>query len=181
MREAALDRLADWFQKWRTPLRRYLSARRAVLPADIEDVAQEVFLRMLRYDRSEFVEHPQAYLFKIAANVAAEWSIRSNRSQPHESGWLADIVAESSPESEIDGEIADEELSRALQRLQPRAREVIRLHYADGLTHEAIAERLKVTRRMVKRDLIQAYATLRVSLSRDAFEACCEHRKQADE
>lgn len=50
-------------------------------PADFDDVAQEVFLRLLRYDAAQIVEHPQAYLFKMASNVAAEWSIRSsNRS-----------------------------------------------------------------------------------------------------
>ncbi len=48
----------------------------AVSGADVNDVAQEVFLRLLRYDRAELIEYPQAYLFKMAANVANEWAIR---------------------------------------------------------------------------------------------------------
>jgi DNA-binding CsgD family transcriptional regulator len=38
---------------------------------------------------------------------------------------------------------------------------VLRLHFGDGLTRAAIATRLKISPRMVKRDLIQAYAALR--------------------
>ncbi len=39
---------------------------------DLDDIAQEVFLRLLRYERTEQAEHPQAYLFTIASNVAAD-------------------------------------------------------------------------------------------------------------
>jgi hypothetical protein len=30
----------------------------------------------MRYDRAELIERPQAYLYKMASNVAAEWAIR---------------------------------------------------------------------------------------------------------
>ena len=50
----------------------------------MDDAAQEVFLRLLRYDRGELVENPQAYLFKVATNVAAEWSIRARRERERE-------------------------------------------------------------------------------------------------
>ncbi len=54
-----------------------LVGRGAVRVADLDDVAQEVFLRLLRYETAEVVQHPQAYIFKMAANVTAEWAIRS--------------------------------------------------------------------------------------------------------
>ena len=164
MAQTALDRFTGWFRYWRLPLRRFLSERRAIAAADIEDVAQEVFLRVLRYGRSEFVENPQAYLFRIATNVAAEWSMRSSRRLPHDSNWLSDLAAESSLESEIDLDIEDDELARAVQGLTPRAREIIRLHYSDGLTHKVISERLNISHRIVKRDLIGAYTALRKAL-----------------
>jgi RNA polymerase sigma factor (sigma-70 family) len=166
----ATDRLTDWFREWQGPLRRFLAARRAVVAADIDDIAQEVFLRMLRYGRSALVKNPQAYLFKIAANVAAEWSMQPGRRQPHDSNWLELLASVSGSESEGAFDISDEQLDNALGALPVRAREVIRLHYAEGLTHEAIAGRLDVSRRIVKRDLIRAYALMRLSLHEDSLE-----------
>ncbi len=172
------DRIVRWFREWQGPIRRYLLLRRAVSPADIDDVAQEVFLRMLRYDRQELVAHPQAYLFKMAANVAAEWSIRAARRQPHTSAWLTDLAAESSPESDVQRDSEEAALRRALEALPPRAKEVMLLHFSEGLTYEAIAERLNVTRRVVKREVIRAYAMLRGSLYGEGVEAGQVRRKQ---
>ncbi len=91
-------RLTEWFRLWRVPLRKFLIGHGAVSSADVNDVAQEVFLRLLRYDRAELVEYPQAYLFKMAANVANEWAIRARSRRPHESKWLTGLLAEDSPE-----------------------------------------------------------------------------------
>lgn len=167
MNRISQDRLTDWFRQWRNPLRRFLSLRRSNSSADLDDIAQEVFLRMLRYDRSELVANPQAYLFKIAANVSAEWSTRANRRQPHSEEWLAALVDDGDPQSDCEREAQEHDLKRAIEALPPRAREILRLHYGEGLTHEIIAKRLGVTRRIVKRDLISAYADLRDSLASD--------------
>src|ERR1700758_4106646 len=123
----AKTRLADWFRQWGTPLRKFLKAKRVVPASDLDDVAQEVFLRLMRYERTELIEHPQAYLYKMASNVAAEWAIRGRYVRPHESKWLAGLSAEDRPEDEaIQGEI-QEEVERALLTLTPRQREVLRL------------------------------------------------------
>jgi DNA-directed RNA polymerase specialized sigma24 family protein len=63
--------MVDWFRQWRLPLRKFLLGRVGVPAADIDDVAQEVFLRLVRYERAELIEQPQAYLFRMATNVAA--------------------------------------------------------------------------------------------------------------
>lgn len=159
-------RLSDWFREWRTPLRRFLVLR-AVPASDVDDVAQEVFLRLMRYERSELIEHPQAYLFKMASNVAAERSMRAWRRQPHDAKWLADLRADSDrePEETVARAAAQAHVGAALARLPPRPREVLRLHFAENLTHSEIAQRLGVTRRVVKRDLINAYARLRMELN----------------
>src|SRR6185295_17036162 len=155
-------RLSDWFGQWQPPLRKYLGLRRMVPPADIEDVAQEVFLRMMRYDRADLVEHPQAYLFKVASNVAAELAIRSRNRQPHESKWLSDLAAGTGPADDIARDSAQDEIERAIATLSPRQRAVIKLRFTEGLTQPQIAARLGTTPRAVKRDLMKSYAKLRV-------------------
>lgn len=156
--------LGDWFREWRLPLKRFLVRRRAAPVADIDDVAQEVFLRLLRYNRAELVHSPQAYLYKIAANVSAEWSARSSHKMPHDSAWLTDLADALDPEEELDRESRFAELERAINLLPERPREFIRLHFSEGLSREDIAKRMHVTPKIVKRDLARAYSMLRVSL-----------------
>ena len=160
------DRLTDWFQsfrRWRSGLRKLW----CLSESDLDDVAQEVFLRLLRYDNVELIEHPQAYLFRMAANVAGEWSMRSRHRHPHDARWLDDLEAESDPENELARETAHRRLHQALVSLPPRQREVLRLHFGEGLTRAQIAERLETTARCVKRDLIGAYGRLRIELGSD--------------
>ena len=53
------SRLADWFRRWRVPLRKFLAGKGAIRVSDLDDVAQEVFLRLMRYERADLIEHPQ--------------------------------------------------------------------------------------------------------------------------
>ena len=64
-------------------------------PGDIDDLAQEVFLRLLRYSDDIAVDNPQGYLFRIAANVANEWRERSRVRKPHDDSWLEELQIES--------------------------------------------------------------------------------------
>jgi DNA-directed RNA polymerase specialized sigma24 family protein len=48
---------------------------------------------------------------------------------------------------------------------------MLRLHFAESLTREEIAKRLNVSPRVVKRELIRAYAALRLSLGEHAYES----------
>jgi RNA polymerase sigma factor (sigma-70 family) len=165
------NRVGEWFREWHTPLRRFLMRRKAGSAAEIDDIAQEVFVRLLRYNRSELIDFPQAYLYKIAANVAAEWASRSNRRMPHNSAWLTDLADTLSPQDQVEREAADAELERAVKALPARCREILRLHFGEALCHEDIARRMGLTRRVIKRDLARAYATLRTILGADTADS----------
>ena len=164
-------RLSDWFHQWRRPLLRFLAARGSVAAADLDDVAQEVFLRLMRYSRSELVEHPQAYLFRMAANVAAERALRARHSRPHEPRWLDDLAADDQPQDAVARAAAQAEIERALNTLTPRQREVLKLQFFEGLGHPEIAARLGMSRRSVKRVIIKSYGKLREELDAELLEA----------
>ncbi len=170
-------RLADWFRQWYSPLRKFLAGRSAVPAADIEDVAQEVFLRLMRYESSELIEHPQAYLYKVASNVAAEWSMRFRNSRPHESKWLVELLAADHPERDSVRGAAAEEVRRAIEGLPERSREVLRLQYAEGLGSVEIAERVGSTQRSVRRILTKSYAKLRHELDEDLLAVMTDGRE----
>lgn len=160
----AKRRLSDWFRQWRIPLRRFLLGRPGVRAADVDDVAQEVFLRLMRYEKGELVEHPKAYLFKIASNVAAEWSIRAvNRSQ-HDEKWLASLTGGEEPDAMLQRAQFQREIKRALGTLPAEQREVLKLYFTEELDQPAIAERTGDSLRRVRRHVARAYERLRHEL-----------------
>lgn len=159
-------RLIEWFGKWRKPIRSWLRNRASVPPGDIDDLAQEVFLRLLRYSDDIAVDNPQGYLFRIAANVANEWRERSRVRKPHDDSWLEELQIESveEPENAFARSRTNEYVQAAVDRLPPRQREVLLLHVNEGLTYKQIAQQRGLTYRIVLRDLTRAYSTLRMQL-----------------
>lgn len=161
------NRLSSWFHQWRSPLRKFLRSRGVLRTADLDDVAQKVFLRLMRYKRTELIENPQAYLYKMASNVFAEWAIRVRNTQPHESKWLVGLVAADQPEHEAGRNELQEEIEFALRRLSVRQREILKLQCYENLSRTEIAQRLGTTERSVKRVLMKSYEQLRLELNRE--------------
>jgi RNA polymerase sigma-70 factor (ECF subfamily) len=159
-------RVVEWFEAWRKPLCAWLRRRASVPPADIDDLAQEVFLRLLRYSDETAVENPQGYLFRIAANVANEWRERARVRHPHDNVWLEDlqIDANQQPENATRTDDRDRLVQAAVLLLPPRQREILMLHVNEGLTYKQIAAARGLTYRIVLRDLTRAYSSLRMQL-----------------
>jgi len=165
----AKRRLTDWFRRWRLPLRRFLLGRGGVPLADVEDVAQEVFLRLMRYEKAELIDHPQAYLYKVASNVATEWSIRARNRRPHDEKWLADLTDREQPETELERSESEDEIERALNTLTPYQREVLRLYFVEGKAYAEIATQLDESLRSVTRQFRKSYDKLRQELDPALF------------
>ena len=161
---AAKKPLSDWFRRWRSPLRKFLVGKGAMRVADLEDISQEVFLRLLRYDSAEVVEHPQAYLQKIAANVAAEWAIRARHRFKHDPRWLDTLVSEGSVEEQLDRAVVQRDMKAALMTLTARERNILRLHFEEGHSYSEIAVHLGLTLRTVRRDFESSFHKLRGEL-----------------
>jgi RNA polymerase sigma-70 factor (ECF subfamily) len=163
------NRIAQWFKDWRKPVRHWLSRRAAVPAAELDDLAQEVFLRLLRYSEKTVVENPFGYLLRIAGNVASEWRERARVSKPHEQAWLDDLLIESEqePENSVCQARTDASVQAAVDKLPPRQRQVLMLRVNEGLTYKQIAERLELSPRVVLRDLSRAYSQLRMRLDRE--------------
>ena len=159
-------RITLWFGRWRKPIRSWFSSRASVPRAEVDDLAQEVFLRLLRYSDDVAVENPQGYLFRIAANVANEWRDRSRVRQPHDRSWLDELQVDPAeqPDNTVFQNRVSKHLQSAVDKLPKRQRDVLLLHVNEGLTYKQIADRLGVTYRIVLRDLTRAYAALRMQL-----------------
>jgi RNA polymerase sigma factor (sigma-70 family) len=159
--------VADVATKHGGRLRRYLAARLRNA-TDVADLAQEVFLRLLRVDRHDKIRNPESYLFTIASHVLLQHNL--NRSADLEPVDITDPLidlrhaVDSDPEERIHLERRHQEIEKVLDRLSPAAHASMILHCRDGWTLDEIAVRLGVSRSMVKKHLAQALLRCRQKL-----------------
>lgn len=166
------DRRAYWTQEltvYGSALRRYF-IRRGKHSADADDLAQEVYLRLLRSEANSGVRirNPEAYLYTIAANLLRERAFLLSRG---ESVALDDVVATlASPE--INGEEnlvrseRERELTKVIDELSGRSRAALIMHYRDGLTYKDIAEEMGVTVHAVKKNICRGVQMCRHKMTK---------------
>ena len=150
-------------------LRRFLLLR-VRNAADVPDMLQEVYLRMLRVSNVESIRSPEAYLFTVAQHVVQQHSLRQSAAPPSvelsEMLNSARAVPDVDPVLDLDAQQCLEQLQSELDRLSPKLRATFLLHRRDGLSLEEIAERLGISVPMVKKNLMQALVQLRQRLER---------------
>jgi RNA polymerase sigma-70 factor (ECF subfamily) len=134
---------------------------------DARDLAQEVYLRLLRAGGLESVRDMRAYLYRIAANVVYEHRFRAR--EPH-------VSFDSAAAEQLDGAgltaLSDEpyeqvsteqQLEQLFDRLPPPYQAVFLLHMQEGLSCRQIAARLGLSPHTAKKYLTRAMATLRAA------------------
>jgi RNA polymerase sigma factor (sigma-70 family) len=148
-------------------LRRYLAARLRNA-ADVPDLVQEVFLRLMRIERHETIRNPEAYVMTIAGHVLHQHTLRLATRPENLSAVdvLVDLQAalETDPVAAIDAQRRLQALDRALEQLAPNLHATFVLHRRDGMTLEEIAKILGVSRPMVKKYLAKAVLRCREQL-----------------
>ena len=155
--------ILEWRQRWNRSLFQFLR-RRVRSSADVQDLAQETYLRLLRaHDLSE-VRNPQAYLLQVARHVAMEWSDR----QPHSDSMVVldedMLVDHQLPELELDAVQSQQRLEKALAAVSPMLRAVLLLRLRDERSYQEIAGELQITERQVRRYLARGYERLRLAI-----------------
>lgn len=158
--------IAAWADEWHDDLVKFL-ARRTTTPADAHDLAQEVYLRLLRVDRLDLVRRPRSYLLRIAANLLHEWRLKARQSQVHQADLLESLPSHEDPQADTAAALREERLTTELSRLSEPARIALTLQIRDGLSYEEIAVKMNVTPRMIKRYLLAAFSRLRARIPPD--------------
>ena len=136
--------------------------------ADVPDIVQEVYLRMLRIPNIESVRSPEAYLFTVAQHVVQQHTLRQSATPP--SIELTEMLEIPSVTPDIDPVLATdaaqcvEQLQGAIEELSPKVRAAFLLHRRDGLSIEEIGTRLGLSRPMVKKYLMKALMHFRQRL-----------------
>lgn len=143
--------LAAWMTTYGPGLRRYFSRR--ANDADVDDLVQEVFMRLQSAQLSAPIDNVERYLFTAARNAL----ISRHRRQKARSAMLHDefeegleIADQRSPERIVIGQQEYRRVLEAIQNLPPRAREAFQYHRFENLTYQAIAQRMGISKEAVK-------------------------------
>ena len=144
--------------------------RRVRAKADAADLAQEVYLRMLRVSDQDAIRNPVHYLFTVANNLVKEHAVLDRRrasgidideAPPHEQ-------LETLPE--FDGELDTRQrvarLGVVLKQLRPKCRAAVELRFTQGLSFREIAMHLGVSPQMAKKYVAQGLSHCRRRMAR---------------
>jgi RNA polymerase sigma-70 factor (ECF subfamily) len=139
-------------------------------PADVDDMSQEVFLRVLTAAR-RYRDHYQfsTWLYQIVLNVARDSARRQRRRQ--KTLYNQRPLPQSPPpvESAARKEL-QREISTALSTLPPQAREPLVLRHYGDLTFAEVAEVLGLPVSTVKSRVQSALLTLRAELQQRGID-----------
>ena len=140
-----------WLHSW---LRRRLNCTHQAA-----DLAQDAFVRLLAKNETVALREPRAYLTTIAHGLVVDhW-----RRKALEQAYLEELAIRHdahapSPEERALAVEALIEITRLLDGLTPRVREIFLLSQLDGLTYSAIGKQLGVSVNVVQKAMIRATA-----------------------
>ncbi len=152
------------FDQYHEELHRYLVSRLRGRPIEAADVAQETYLRLLRMNHVDAVQHPHAYVYRVAVNVLRELGLKE-KAQAELPERLADPAMQrdviDTPDDLIERRQHIKALERAIRRLPAKTQAVLVLRKRDGLSRQEIADKLDISEHTVKKHLLKAVAWCR--------------------
>jgi RNA polymerase sigma factor (sigma-70 family) len=174
VREGDLARLGTLFDRYHVALFDFLNRMTGNRPA-AEDLVQEVFLRILKYratyrDDASF----QTWVFRIARNARADYSLNRDRAQPLSEEALERPDGAPGPHDQLEQELESARLRTALLSLREDRRELIVLARYQGMKHEAIGELLGIDSGAVKVRIHRALKELREIFLQLAEKPSCD-------
>jgi RNA polymerase sigma factor (sigma-70 family) len=144
--------------------------RRIRSKTDAADLAQEVYLRMLRVSDQQAIRNPVHYLYTVANNLVKEHAVLDRRQA---SGVDIDEVAaheelETLPafDGDLDAAQRVDRLRVVLKQLRPKCQAAVALRFTEDLSYREVAVRLGVSPQMAKKYIAQALVHCRRRMAR---------------
>jgi len=151
----------EMFGQYTRELHRYLM-RRLRRPDDVNDLAQEVYLRLIQLDEDKHIEKPLPYLYGVASHVLADHMFALKRSHidwdEDCDDWIDTCVL---PDDMADRLNLQQQIDAAMAQLPPTHAAVLLAHKRDGLSYDEVAEKLGLSRHTVEKYVTQAKSKIR--------------------
>lgn len=151
-------------KEYRLSLHRYF-LRRLRDPNDVNDLAQETYVRLLKISDDTMIDNPLAYLYGVAHHVLADYR------EEHEIDAHCDHVESDDdwsdkpscvlPDDKAERLNLQQQIDRALAQLPPTHAAVLLCHKRDGLSYEETAEKLGLSIHTVEKYVTMSKAAIR--------------------
>lgn len=152
------------FREHNEALIRFLVARLRSYQ-DAREVAQEAYVRLLSLDEPGAVSYLRAFLFKTAANLATD---RQRRATAHlratELPLFHEFADVRTPERRVADRQTVQRLERLIEAMPAKCRQAFILYQFEGLEFAAIAMRMGMSERMVRKYVVRALLHCRTQL-----------------
>jgi len=144
--------------------------RRIRAKADAADLAQEVYVRMLRISDQDAIRNPVHYLYTVANNLVKEHAALDRRQASGIDIDEAPAYEQLETLPEFDGDLdATQRIARlgvVLQQLRPKCRAAVELRFTHGLSYREVATHLGISPQMAKKYVEQALGHCRRRMAR---------------
>lgn len=133
---------------------------------DAEDVAQEALLRLWNYcERLSADRNLEALAVKVAKNVCVD--LYKNRNT-YEDEITSDIASppSQSADAELHAKEVQQEINEAMERLNPRERDLLKARQLEGKSAEEISEQTGIPKSSVKSMISMARKKLKTDLQK---------------
>lgn len=157
----------DEVERFRPSLQRYFN-RRIRDRAEVEDLVQDVFVRLARRGGLGDVENLSGYIFETAASVLQDRARRRHvRAADAHDAFDGERHAgvDFSPDRVLDGRERLRQVSAALLELPERTRHVFVLRRLEGMRYNDIANQLGITVSAVEKHMHRAIAFLTLRMT----------------
>jgi RNA polymerase sigma factor (sigma-70 family) len=162
-RQMSTEPLGALHSRLSAPLRRYFRSFR-LNAADVEDLTQDVFVRLAGPTHRAELLKPEAFVFTLARNLVRDRARRFHtRMAAHAIAVEdADLSCDRpTPEQWLDLTQQLQHVERVLASLKPHARKAFMLHRVHGDSHSAIAVQMGISVSMVEKHIMSAMSALR--------------------
>jgi RNA polymerase sigma-70 factor (ECF subfamily) len=150
-----------------------------------EDIAieslHEAWIRLGREGSAGPIHSAPAYLLRTAANIALDLLRARHRRAPRSDidALLQVVDPAPDPSQAAAARLEFEVVERAIRSLPPRARTILLASRLEGLTHQQVADRLGISRRLVLYDLKRAIELLDAALANHRPAGCAERAQES--
>ena len=150
------------------PLKAFIS-RFVRRPQDVDDIAQETFVRAFLAEQKGDIQHPKAYIYRVARNLAFETLTKKSNQM---TSFIEDSCDQSLLESGENIEntmVVTEKFDRvkvAIAEMPPQCQRVFIMHKVYGFKYREISQQLGISVSTVEKHIMAGLKKCRQSVKR---------------
>lgn len=154
------------FVEQQRPLKSFIS-RFIRRPQDIDDIAQETFVRAFLAEKKGEIQHPKAYIYRVARNLAFETLTKKSTQL---TSYIEDSCDQSllhSGENVEDSMVVTEKFERvkvAIAEMPPQCQRVFIMHKVYGFKYREISQQLGISVSTVEKHIMTGLKKCRQSV-----------------